>query len=355
MPKKTRGRKSAASAPSSDQSNPTVVFPAPKCVEIQSRPIPRPEPGQVLIRTRYTLVSIGTELTVLNGEYPPGSAWARYGTFPYVPGYNNIGEVVALGQGVDPSLMGQTVATYGTHARYVTAPVPALRRFHRTVPEEQAAFFTIAEIVMNGVRRSSLQWGESVGVYGLGLLGQLTVRFCRLVGARPVLAIDPAESRLERLPADPRIHRVNPQRETVVDVAKKETRGRLLDVVFEVTGVPDLIPSQFSALRPQGRFVVLSSPRGKTTFDFHDLCNSPSFTIIGAHNSSHPPEATPQSPWSQHRHAELFFDLIADGELDLRPLISHRAPYWDAPQLYDLLLRDRSTAMGIVLDWTREA
>lgn len=341
--------------PSGRDSNPTVVFPAPKCVEIQAREVPTPEPGQVLIRTRCTLISIGTELTILNGECPPGSAWARFAAYPFVPGYDNIGEVIAVGKGADPALIGQTVATYGGHARYVTAPVPSLRMIQRPIPDEQAAFFTIAEIVMNGVRRSSLQWGESVAVHGLGLLGQLTVRFCRLAGARPVLAIDPAESRLERLPTDPRIRRLNPRREKVLDVAKKETRGRLLDVVFEVTGAPDLIPGQLEALRPQGRFVVLSSPRGKTTFDFHDLCNSPSFTIIGAHNSSHPPEATPQNPWSQHRHAELFFDLIADAELDLRPLISHRAPYWDAPRLYDLLLRDRSTAMGIVLDWTRES
>ena len=334
--------------------NPTIIFPAPKRVEIEMRKTPVVEPGQVLIQTRRTLISTGTELTVLNGEYPANSRWAKFGEFPFVPGYDNVGEVVVVGDGVEPSLVGQTVATYGSHARYVTAPVSTLRKLQRDIPDEQAVFFTIAEIVMNGVRRAAVQWGESVAVYGLGLLGQLAVRFCRLGGARPVLAIDPAENRLARLPADPQIRRVNPKLESVSEVIQSETRGHSLDVVFEVTGAADLIPGEFEGLRNQGRFVVLSSPRGKTTFDFHDLCNSPSFTIIGAHNASHPPEATQQCPWSQQRHAELFFDLIADGEMDLRPLISHRASYREAPQLYKMLLEDRSAAMGIVLDWTAE-
>lgn len=126
----------------------------------------------------------------------------------------------------------------------------------------------------------------------------------------------------------------------------------MADVVFEVTGNPDIIPKEFEALRPQGRMVLLSSPTGPTaSFDFHDLCNSPSYSIIGAHNGSHPDNATPYNQWTQHRHAELFFDYLADGELELAPLISHRAPYAKAPELYAMLLEDRSRAMGVILEW----
>jgi len=340
---------------SNQLTNPTIVFPAPKQVEIECRRIPCIEPGQVLIKTRQTLISIGTELTVLSGEFPEDSRWAKYGKYPFLPGYNNIGEVMTVGKGVDRTLIGRTMATCGSHAKYVTVPAGSLHMVvHRDIPDEQAVFFAIAEIVMNGVRRGLTQWGEAVAVYGLGLLGQLAVRFCRLCGCRPVLAIDPAESRLERLPPDPLIRRINPSREAIADVVKAETCGRGLDLVFEVTGSADLIPGEFNGLRAQGRFVVLSSPRGRTSFDFHDLCNAPSFTIIGAHNASHPPQATPQCPWSPQRHAELFFDLIAAGEIDMRPLISHRVSYRQAPQVYEKLLRDRSDAMGIVLDWTSE-
>lgn len=331
--------------------NPTLVFPSPGRVEIEHRAIPVPEPGHVLIHTRRTLISIGTELTVLSGDFAPDSVWADVAKYPYLPGYDNVGTVVAVGNAADSAWLNRRVATYGTHARYVTAPIEALREVPPAVPDEQAVFFTIAEIVMNGLRRGGVQWGEAVAVYGLGLLGQLTVRFCRLCGARPVLAIDPSAARLARLPHDSAIIPVNPRQADVAQAVAAATRGRQLDVVFEVTGLADLIPGELQMLRTQGRCVILSSPRGKTTLDFHDLCNRPSLTLIGAHNFSHPPQATPNSPWSNLRHAELFFDLIAAGEMDMTPLVSERVTYHEAPRVYAQLLRDRRAAMGVVLSW----
>ena len=97
---------------------------------------------------------------------------------------------------------------------------------------------------------------------------------------------------------------------------------------------------------------MLSSPRGVTEFDFHDLCNAPSFTIIGAHNGSHPAAAILDNPWTKPRDSEYFFDMIADGEIDMEPLISHREGYSEAVRLYEMLLADRSEAMGIILDWS---
>jgi threonine dehydrogenase-like Zn-dependent dehydrogenase len=138
----------------------------------------------------------------------------------------------------------------------------------------------------------------------------------------------------------------------VTSVVAEATRGRKAEVVFEVTGSPASIPAQVPLLHSLGRLVVLSSPRGSTRFDFHDLCNGPSVSIIGAHNTSHPAHATVHTPWTQHRHAELFFDLVADGKLRMEPLISHRAQFTRAPELYAMLVKDRSSAMGVVLGWT---
>ena len=71
-----------------------------------------------------------------------------------------------------------------------------------SIAGEEAAFFTLAQTVMNGVRRSRVGWGESVAVFGLGILGQLAVRFCRLCGVRPVFGVDPAAKRRALLPED---------------------------------------------------------------------------------------------------------------------------------------------------------
>jgi len=331
--------------------NPTVVFTQPGQAVIEERPVPEPAEEQVLIRSRRTLVSTGTELTILSGDFPENSAWSRYGKFPFLPGYDNVGEVIAVGRGVSDEWVGRRVASYGQHARYVVLGADSLRPVDHEVPDEHAVFSTIAEIALNGVRRGGVRLGDSVVIYGAGLVGQLTARFCGLCGARPVVVVDPAEPRLSRLPKDPFFVALNPEVDDVVAEVRKETRGRMADIVFEATGDQGLIPAEFSCLREQAKFVVLSSPRGKTHLDLHDLCNYPSYTIIGAHNMSHPRHPTLDNPWTGKRDAEFFFELVRTGELDVGNLISHRIPYSGAPEIYQQLLKDRSGFMGVVLVW----
>jgi 2-desacetyl-2-hydroxyethyl bacteriochlorophyllide A dehydrogenase len=331
--------------------NPTIVFTQPGQVMIEQRPLPEASQGQVLVRTKRTLISTGTELTILSGDFPKDSAWSRYGRFPFVPGYDNVGEVIAVGKGVDDEWVGRRVASYGQHARYATIDAYSLRPIDEEVPDEYAVFSTMAEIALNGVRRGGVRLGDAVVIYGAGLVGQLAARFCGLCGARPVVVIDLAQLRLSRLPKESFFIALNPKANDVVAEVRKETGGRMADVVFEATGNQGLIPAEFNCLREQGKFVVLSSPRGKTELDLHDLCNSPSYTIIGAHNRSHPRHSSPDNPWTGRRDAEFFFGLVSTGELDVGSLISHRIPYSEAPEIYRQLLKDRSGFMGVILQW----
>lgn len=329
--------------------NPTVVFPKPKSVVIEDLEIPKVEGAHVLIRTKRSLVSVGTELTILSGEFPPQSYWAGYGKYPFTPGYDNIGEVIDAGPNADKSLIGKTVASYSPHAMYVSVPQNEVMVVPPGISEDEASFFTIAEIVMNGVRRSQITFGESVVIYGAGILGQLTARICETAGAMPIIVVDVSDDRLAYLPES--IIKVNPLRQDVVSEVKKLTKDRMVDIVFEVTGNQNLILDEFKCLRRLGRFVVLSSPRGPTYIDLHDYCNAPSFTIIGAHLMSHPPVETLNNPWSRRRHTELFFDMLLSKKLDVSKIITHRIAYTDAPKVYEQLLEDRSKALGVIFIW----
>ena len=337
-----------------DEGNERVVFEAERSVAVRADDVPDPAPDEVCVRSARTLVSTGTELTVLGGEYEADSNWADIAEFPFRPGYNNVGEVVSVGEGVEEFAVGDRVAAYGKHAKYAAVPVDACRPVPDGVGDDEAAFFTIAEIVMNGVRRGRLTWGEGAVVYGLGLLGQLAVRVCHAAGARPVVGVDVASARLDRLPALDGVVGVDPTERDPAEVVREATGGRLADAVFEVTGNPDVITDELGALREQGRLVVLSSPKGTTAFDFHDHCNAPSYEIIGAHNGSHPSVATPANPWTQARHGELFFEYLLDGSVSVGELVSHSRPYREAPDLYGMLLEDRSDAMGVLLEWDGE-
>jgi 2-desacetyl-2-hydroxyethyl bacteriochlorophyllide A dehydrogenase len=338
--------------------NPTVVFPEAREVAIEDRERPEPGPDEVLIETDTSLVSTGTELTVLSGDFPDGSNWDDYAEYPFVAGYTNVGTVVEVGDAVDADAAadaaiepGTRVATWTPHAAYVTAAAEDCVVVPDAVDDRQAALFAIAQIVMNGIRRGRVSWGETVVVYGLGILGQLAARLAHLAGAETVVGIDIAEQRLDYLPDEPGIVGVNPRERDPAEAVEDATGGRLADVVLEVTGSPAAIPGEFDVLREQGRLVLLSSPHGETTLDFHDLVNGPSHEIIGAHQMSHPPVSTPATPWTKARHAELFFEYLQQGRLSVGDLYTHEVAYDEAPDLYDSLLEDRTDAMAVRLDW----
>jgi len=328
-----------------------VVFTRRGEVAIEERPVPVPGPGEILVETVCSLISPGTELTILRGDFPGNSRWADYAKFPFLPGYANVGKVVELGEGVGREWKGKKIATYSPHSAFVTCPLESARMVTGDVSDEKAAFFSLAEICMNGVRRGVVTWGESVAVYGLGLLGQLTSRFCLLAGCSPVIGIDLNQFRVERLPCVKGCIGLNGTEDVKSRVAGF-TDKRMADVVFETTGNAGLIPDEFAVLKRQGRFVMLSSPSGPTpSFDFHDLCNSPSYTIIGAHNCSHPEHETPYNQWTRERHFRLFMDYLSDEKLDIKDLITHRIKPDDIPEMYRTLLSGAQDVLGVVIQW----
>jgi threonine dehydrogenase-like Zn-dependent dehydrogenase len=212
--------------------------------------------------------------------------------------------------------------------------------------------FALAVIALNGVRRAKVQLGESVAVFGLGPIGIWAAQFARLCGARPVIGVDVLAHRrglAERVKAvDVALDGADPHlAERIADA----TKGRMADVVFEVTGNPKAILTEVTVVRRQGRLVILSSPRGKTPFDFHDWCNWTSLTILGAHVSSHPPHENPDDPWTRERNTELFFELVRRGEVATTELVTHRFPWQEAPKAYELLMTEREKTGIVLLDW----
>ena len=332
--------------------NPGVVFRAKRQVVIEDGPVPRPGAGEVLVRTRMTMISTGTELTILEvKEFAEDSTWARYGKFPFAPGYNNIGVVVEAGSPADAAWVGKRVATYCPHRLFVTAKVDDLRPVPDGLDDEEAVFFTFADITMQGTRRGRLKWGDVAVVYGAGLIGQMVARFVLFAGSRAAFVVDVSDYRLSLLPKDHRLVPVNPQKQDLKALVAARTAGRMADVVYEATGNSQLIPQEFAALRIEGRLVLVSSPGGGTQFNFQELCGTNSYTIIGAHNRSHTPVATWDNPWTQKHDTEFFFELQRNGDIDVRPLVTHRMPCARAVEMYEMLMADRSKALGVLLDW----
>jgi 2-desacetyl-2-hydroxyethyl bacteriochlorophyllide A dehydrogenase len=215
-----------------------VVFPTPRQVELREVPLEPPGPGQALVRTLCTLISTGTELTALTGDFPPNSAWARYVRYPWTAGYSHVGEVEAVGPGVEAVQPGDRLASHAPHGDRAVVTVARAERVPDGVSPEEAAFLPLAQITLNGLRQSEVVFGESVVILGAGLIGQLTARYCRLAGARPVILVDQSEARLARA-ADLGCVLVHPREEGQVEAAvRSETRDSRLSPGRRQPGPP---------------------------------------------------------------------------------------------------------------------
>lgn len=326
-----------------------VVFTGPMRAEVEDREVPAPAAGEVLVRTATTLISTGTELTILRGGHAPGSNWEAVGRFPWLAGYCNVGVVEQVGPGARRLRPGDRVASEGPHASIYAMAEDALRPVPDGLPDEEAVFATIAEIVMHGVRRAGITLGESAVVCGLGLLGQLTVTFARFVGAWPVIGVDIEPSRCEAALAGGASAVAHP--DGAADVISRATDGLMADVVFEVTGNPAAIPRQIAWLRTLGRQVILSSPRGPTTMDFHDLVNARGTVIIGAHNFTHASVPNEHNRWTRHSDACLYLALAAAGLVTHSRLITDRFAAERAPEAYARLAECPDRSLAVALDW----
>jgi 2-desacetyl-2-hydroxyethyl bacteriochlorophyllide A dehydrogenase len=328
-----------------------VVFPRPREVVLEPFEVEAPGEGRVLVEGEVSLISTGTELTALSGDFPEGSVWARYVRYPFPAGYSHVGRVTRVGLGVTELQEGDRVSSMAGHAGQAVVPAAGARRVPDAVSAEEAAFTTLAQIVLNGIRRGRVALGESVVVVGAGLLGQLAVQFARCCGALPIISVDPARERLTTAQRHGATHVVPQSIDAAREAVAEATSGRMADVVFEVTGNPAVIPGALRLARRLGRVVLLGSPRGPVSVDFHDEAHTLGLEIIGAHNSTHPPAESPHTPWTLARHAELFYDLLANHRVDVSDLVTHRYAWEQAPEAFRMLLEDRSRALGVLLQW----
>lgn len=326
-----------------------VIFTNPLIVEILDREIREPSSHELLVNTQRTLISTGTELTVLRGQHTPGSVWHKLFAYPWDAGYCNVGTVLKTGSAVTRFKAGDRVASTGPHATSFVISEEDCVLIPDEVSDDEAAFATIAQIVMQGVRQSGITLGENVAVCGLGLLGQMTIALARHLGAWPIVAVDLEVSRQNIAKEMGATYATGP--ESAADLISGNTEKRMADVVFEVTGSPVVIPKALEWVRALGRFVMISSPTGPTTLDFHDLVNARGTVIIGAHNYTHASVANEYNRWTRNADTCYYLLLVKDGLIKAERLITHRFHWRQAAEAYHQLLNDRGSTLGVILEW----
>lgn len=332
-----------------------LVSYAARSLQVEEFELPvRPGAGEVFVETECTLVSSGTEIAnylgITTQRVALGADWRER---PYYPGYSLVGQVLAVGKGVDAVEVGDRVACGAPHASHAAVGVERLVRVPEALSSEQAAWSTLIAIVLNAVRMAPIQLGDSVAVVGLGPIGQLAAQLTRLAGGRPVVGFDRIERRrqiavecgagaaldLEPGKADP-ASRV---------VAASED---CFDFVFEATGSPSAFSPALGLVAPGGLVVLLGSTRGLVeAFDPYRDVHLKGVTIVGAHANTAPTVSTRRDRWTERENRRLGLSLVAEGSLRVSPLVSHRHAVADAPEVFAQLAADRSPYLGVLISW----
>lgn len=337
------------------EKNYRVVF-SEKCkVELEECEIPKIGKNDLLLKTIVTQISTGTELTRLEQNFGEGTHWSNmawYLTYPIYPGYSHIGEVVAVGENCDKSLIGKRLVTAGCHQKYWVVPANEDLIFvPENVDPDDAVFATLAVVALASIRAAQIKPGETAVVYGAGIVGQLVARLAQIAGAVNVVVADVSDYRLGFVPKNKCFYTVNSSKESVEDLVKEVNNGNLADIVFETTGYAPIFDSEMKCLTKLGRFIITSSPTSRSDIDFQ-YCSTSGISIVAAQNMAiHPPVATPQNPWVIRREREYVMQLLDKELVSFKDMITHKKSYKNAVDMYELLMKDRTKALAVHLDW----
>lgn len=175
----------------------TLYFERPYQVEVHSEALPTIQPNQVLVQTALSAISAGTELLFYRGQVPAGLAvdatianMDGAVQYPLSYGYACAGEVIAVGDGVDPTWQGRRVFAFHPHTSAFASDPSALIPIPDDLSFEQAVFLPNAETAVNFVMDARPIVGERILLLGLGVVGLLTLHLLRRFPLERLTAID---------------------------------------------------------------------------------------------------------------------------------------------------------------------
>ncbi|QJD72181.1 bi-domain-containing oxidoreductase [Marinobacterium sp. LSUCC0821] len=279
---------------------------------------------------------------------------------PLPLGYCNVGVVSDVGAGVSGLKAGDRVVSNGPHADIVKVPTNLCARIPDVVDDESASFVVVASIGLQGIRLAEPTLGEAFVVIGAGLIGLLTVQLLLAQGCR-VLAIDFDESKLA-LARQFGAETCNPGKgEDPVAIGMAFSRGQGVDgvIITASTKSNDPVTQAAKMCRKRGRIILVGvTGLELSRADFYEKelkfqvsCSygpgryDPSYEYMG---QDYP---LPFVRWTEQRNFEAVLDMLANGSLDVKPLISHRFAFEDARMAYQVLLEDKAS-LGTLLQYT---
>ncbi len=358
-------------------------------VVVEEVPAPQSAPGRVLVRTAYSCISVGTEMSGVKASDLPlwkraiqrpdqvrrviqmiatdGMTRTRETVRAHLAmaspiGYSLSGTVVDVGAGISDLAPGDHVACAGAqsahHAEVVSVPRNLVVPLPEAMDLARASTVTLGAIALQGVRRAAPTLGETIVVVGLGILGQITAQLLKSNGAR-VIGIDPDRSRIATALAHGMDIGFHPGDVSADAEVARRTGGIGADGVIITAASPsdDILSGAFRICRRKGRVVLV----GDVGLDINrediyakelDFLVSTSYGP-GRYDRTYE-EGGLDYPvgyvrWTENRNMLTYMALVADGRLALDDLIGTRYPIENAKEAYAALSESEQRPMTVLL------
>ena len=324
------------------EADPCLVAVEKGKVERRTRTLEALGEGQVRVRTEVSMVSTGTELHHLQATH------TRPSEFPMFLGYLTVGRIVGIGDGVANDLkLGQRVLVHEPHGASHNTDARSIRPVPEGVDPVDACCAVLLGVSLRGIRGGKVQLGDSVAVFGLGVIGQFAVHLAKLSGSFPVIAVDPVAHRRDiarKMAADAVI---DPVHENVRDRIAALTDGERARISIDASGTPKVIAGLPELTAEFGRLVILGGVHGLVPMDLYTHVQKRNLTLVGC-GSAFPTDY----PHDVRRNELTLLAMIQAGIVRPRPTVTHVVPWTEGPTMYDLLMSRNETTLGVAFDWT---
>jgi L-gulonate 5-dehydrogenase len=297
-------------------------------IEVQS---PQAEPGEVLIKTSFAGIC-GSDLHIIHGQNP-------FVQFPRITGHEFSGVIVAVGEGVENLKPGDRVCVdpviscgecypcrigrvnvcanlqvLGVHrnggfGEFTSAPASNVVVLPDTVTLEQAALVEPYSIATNVLTRMGPLPGDSLLVYGAGVIGLTIVQVAKAMGIERIIVTDIVEERLENALALGATDIINSRHDNVEERIQELTKGEGVPLIADAACIPSLLPEILRIACPAGRIGLLGFNSVPSALAQIEVIKK-ELTIVGSRLNN--------------RRFPQVLEMIASGRLDPLAMISHR-------------------------------
>jgi threonine 3-dehydrogenase len=331
-------------------------------------PIPAPIDHEVLIKVEAAAIC-GTDIHLYNWSPSVAVLWPKM-EFPFVMGHEIAGTIVAAGDKVDRSRIGQRVA-FETHvhcgecylcrtgkqhvclnmnrssfqkyrdrsfAEYKLAAENMVYGLPEQISFEEGALYEPGGVAMYAVEDSHMNPGDVVVIYGCGPIGLMAMQIFKACGAGAVVGIDVNEFRVNmaRKYADVVI---NGAKEAALEIVRDISQAHGgADVIIEATGAASVYDTMFQMARPEAHIILIGHPNGAVPINVMKDINLKSLNIKGHFG---------RSIWSAWDKLNA---LQASKRINLLDTVTHRFTLEQYEEAFEISTKDAGKVLFIKND-----